>query len=46
MFFGSLDDDILMIKVRAERDKGPKKWSLAFDVTKIKMFAGEEKRCM
>ena len=43
MFVGSLDDDTLIFKVRTERDKGPKKWSLAFDVTKNKMFAGEEK---
>ena len=42
MFVGSLDDDILMVKVRTERDKGLKKWSLAFGVTKNKMFAGEE----
>ena len=41
---GTLDEDILMIKVRTERDKGPKKWSLEFDLTKIKMFPGEDKR--
>ena len=28
MSVGTLDEDILMIKVRTERDKGPKKWSL------------------
>ena len=39
-----LDEDTLMIKVRTERDKGPKKWSLKFDLTKIKMFTGEDKR--
>ena len=33
-----------MIKVRTERDKGPKKWSLAFDLPKFKMFSGEEHR--
>ena len=27
-----------------KRDKGPKKWSLEFDLTKIKMFTGEDKR--
>ena len=40
---GTLDEDILMIKVRTERDKSPK-WSLEFDLTKIKMFPGENKR--
>ena len=44
MFAGTLDEDILMIKVRTERDKNPKKWSLEFDLTKIKMFPGEDKR--
>ena len=38
MFVGTLDEDILMIKVRTERDKSLKKWSLEFDLTKIKMF--------
>ena len=42
---GSSDENILMIKVRTERDKGPKKWSLAFDLPKFKMFSGEDKRC-
>jgi len=41
---GTLDEDILMIKVRTERDKGPKKWSLEFDLKKIEMFTGEDKR--
>ena len=44
MFAGTLDEDILMIKVRTERDKNPKKWSLEFDLTKIKRFPGEDKR--
>ena len=44
MFVGTLDEDILMIKVRAERDKSPKKSNLEFDLTKIKMFTGEDKR--
>ena len=44
VFVGTLDEDILMIKVRTERDKSPKKWSLEFDLTKIKMFTGEDKR--
>ena len=44
MFAGTLDEDILMIKVRTERDKSLKKWSLEFDVTKSKMFPGEDKR--
>ena len=43
VFVGTLDEDILMIKVRTERDKSPKKWSLEFDLTKIKMFTGEDK---
>ena len=43
-FLACLDEDILMIKVRTERDKSPKKWSLEFDLTKIKMFPGEDKR--
>ena len=43
-FAGTLDEDILMIKVRTERDKSPKKWSLEFDLTKIKMFTGEDKQ--
>ena len=43
MFVGTLDEDVLMIKVQTERDKGPNKWSLAFDLTKIKMFSGEDK---
>jgi hypothetical protein len=38
VFGGTLDEDILMIKVRTERDKGPKKWSLPFDLPKFKMF--------
>ena len=42
MSVGTLDEDILMIKVRTERDKGPKKWSLEFDLTKIKMFTLEK----
>ena len=41
---GTLDENILMIKVRTERDKSPKKWSLEFDLPKIKMFTGEDKR--
>ena len=44
MFVRTLDEDILMIKVRTERDKSPKKWSLEFDLTKIKMFTGEDKQ--
>ena len=44
VFVGTLDEDILMIKVRTERDKSPKKWSLEFDLTKIKMFTGEDKQ--
>ena len=44
VFVRTLDEDILMIKVRTERDKSPKKWSLEFDLTKIKMFTGEEKQ--
>ena len=44
MSVGTLDEDILVIKVRTERDKGPKKCSLEFDLTKIKMFTGEDKR--
>ena len=44
MFVGTLDEDILTIKVRTERDKSPEKWSLEFDLTKIKMFTGEDKR--
>ena len=44
MFAGTLDEDILIIKVRTERDKSPKKWSLEFDSTKIKMFTGEDKQ--
>ena len=43
VFVGTLDEDVLMIKVQTERDKGPNKWSLAFDLTKIKMFSGEDK---
>ena len=31
-----------MIKVPTERDKSPKKWSLEFDLTKIKMFTRED----
>ena len=42
VFVGTLDEDILMIKVRTERDKSPKKWSLEFDLTKIKMFPGKK----
>ena len=41
----SSDENILLIKVRTERDKGPKMWSLAFDLPKFKMFSGEDKRC-
>jgi hypothetical protein len=33
-----------MIKVRTERDKGPKKWSLPFDLPKFKMFTWEDER--
>ena len=44
VFAGALDEDILIIKVRTERDKSPKKWSLEFDLTKIKMFTGEDKQ--
>ena len=44
MSVGTLDEDMLMIKVRTERDKSPKKWSLDIDVPKIKMFTGEDKR--
>ena len=44
VFAGTLDEDILIIKVRTERDKSPKKWSLEFDLTKIKMFTGEDKQ--
>ena len=44
VFAGTLDEDILMIKVQTERDKSPKKWSLEFDLMKIKMFPGEDKR--
>ena len=36
MVFGSSDENIVMIKVRTKRDKGPKKWSLAFDLPKFK----------
>ena len=44
MFFsGTLNEDILVIKVRREREKGPK-WSLAFDLKKIKEFTGKDKR--
>ena len=44
MFAGTLEEDILMIKVRTERGKSPKKWNLEFDLKKIKMSAGEDKR--
>ena len=44
VFAGTLDEDILIIKVRTERDKSPKKWSLEFGLTKIKMFTGEDKQ--
>ena len=44
VFVGTLDEDILMIKVRTEWDQSPKKWSLEFDLPKIKMFTGEDKR--
>ena len=44
MFAGTLDEDILIIKVRTERDKSPKKTSLEFDLTKIKKFTVEDKR--
>ena len=44
VFVGTLNDDILLITVLTERDKSPKKWSLEFDLTKIKMFTGEDKR--
>ena len=43
VFARTLDEDMLMIKVRTEQDKSPKKWSLEFDLTKIKMFPGEDK---
>ena len=43
MFVGTLNEGILMIKVRTERDKNPKK-CLEFDLTNIKMFTGEDKR--
>ena len=39
----SSDENILIIKVRAKRDKGPKKWSLAFGLLKFKMFTREDK---
>ena len=39
-----LDEEILIIKLRTERDKSPKKWSLEFDLTKIKMFTVEDKQ--
>ena len=44
MFVGTLGENILMIKVRTERNKSPKKWSLEFDLPKIKMFTGKDKR--
>ena len=44
VFAGTLDEDILIIKVRTERDKSPKEWSFEFDLTKIKMFPGEDKQ--
>ena len=44
VFAGTLNEDVLMIKVRTERDKSPKKWTLEVDLTKIKMFPGEDKR--
>ena len=44
-FVGSSDENILMIKSRTKRDKGPKKWSLAFDLPKFKMFTREAKWC-
>ena len=45
MFAGSLDEDILIIKVRTERDKSSTgKTSLEFDLTKIKKFTVEDKR--
>ena len=44
VFAGTLDEDILIIKVRTERDKSPKEWSLEFDLTKIKIFTGEDKQ--
>ena len=43
MFFGSSDDNIVKIKVRTKRGTGPKKWSLAFDLRKFKMFTREDK---
>ena len=43
--FGSSDENIVMIKVRTKRDKGPKKWSLAFDLPKFKMFTRKDKFC-
>ena len=46
VYVGTLDEDILMIKVRTERDKSPKKWSLEFDLTNIKMFTGEDSQTM
>ena len=45
VFSGSSDENIVMIKVRTKRDKGPKKWSLAFDLPKFKMFTREYKLC-
>ena len=42
VFVVTLDED--MIKVRTVRDKSPKKWSLEFDLPKIKMFTAEDKR--
>ena len=44
MFAGTLDEDILMVKVRTKRDKSLKKWSLELDLTKIKMFTEEDKQ--
>ena len=44
VFAGTLNEDILIIKVRTERDNSPKKWSLEFDLTKIKMSTGEDKQ--
>ena len=44
MVVGTLDEDVFMIKMRIERNKGSKKGNMAFDSTKINMFTGEDKR--
>ena len=43
VFVRTSDEDILMIKVRTDREIGPKNWSLPFDITKFKMFTREDK---